>query len=75
MGSKNVKKIKHFGRRHPIRLTVCLVSDKSEYWLGWQWPGVVNNTVIERPQLTGMGVIQCYALLEWGIIRFKCINK
>ena len=35
----------------------------------------LNNTVIERPQLTGMVVIQCYALLEWSIIRFKCINK
>ena len=34
-----------------------------------------KNTVIERRQLTKMGVIRCYALLECGIIRFKCINK
>ena len=35
----------------------------------------LKNTVIERPQLTGMGVIRCYDLLKCGIIRFKCINK
>ena len=35
----------------------------------------LKNTVIGRPNFTGMGVIQCYALLECGIIRFICINK
>ena len=35
----------------------------------------LKNTVIERRQLTKMGVIRCYALLKWGRIRFKCINN
>ena len=53
------------GRSRPVSFSACSLFLKI----------FLKNTVIERRQLTKMGVIRCYALLKWGRIRFKCINN